>query len=252
MDKAILNVARADLHVHTCLSPCASLDMTPRRIVRQACEMKLSVLAVTDHNSAENVEAVMASAQDTDLMVIPGIEVMTSEEAHILGLFHRPEEAISMQELVYQRLQPGRNDEELFGIQVVADEFDMVESINTRLLIGATTMRVDEVVDAIHERDGLAVAAHVDRTSFSLLGQLGFIPDSLDLDALEISAALDLGEARRRFREYGRFPFVTGSDAHTPDMIGRAYTRFLVVEPCWRELCLALAGAQGRKVLYED
>ncbi len=247
-----LKAVKADLHVHTCLSPCASLDMTPSRIVKTACERNLDLLAVTDHNSAENVKAVIASARNTDLVIIPGIEVTTSEEVHILGLFQDPGDAISMQELVYGQLQPGQNDEELFGIQVVADEHDMVDAINTRLLIGATSLMLDEVVDAIHQRNGLAVAAHVDRVSFSILGQLGFIPPGLKLNALEISSAMTPSEARGRFEECRKFPLLTSSDAHSPEQIGRVFTHLLVERACWSELAKALASIDGRKVLYEQ
>lgn len=245
-------VVKADLHIHTCLSPCASLDMTPRRIVKTARKRDLDLVAVTDHNSAENVKAVIASARNTDLVVIPGIEVMSAEEVHILGLFQEADEAISMQELVYDRLPPGQNDEELFGLQVVVDEHDMVEEINTRLLIRATTLTVDEVVDAIHQRNGLAVAAHVDRISFSILGQLGFIPEGLGLDAVEVSSALRPLEARRRFKECKKFPLLTSSDAHSPEQIGKAYTLLLIERVCWKELAKALGSVDGRMVIYED
>ncbi|UCF09839.1 MAG: PHP domain-containing protein, partial [Candidatus Bipolaricaulota bacterium] len=155
----MLSVTAVDLHIHTCLSPCASLDMTPRKIVRRACERALGMIAVTDHNSAENAAAVMAAARDTALCVIPGLEVTTAEEAHVLGLFAELEAALSLQEIVYRHLLPGENDEDLFGMQVVANENDEVEGLNKRLLIGATSLTVNQLVEAIHEREGLAVAA---------------------------------------------------------------------------------------------
>ena len=225
--------------------------MTPGKIIQKASEKKLAIIAITDHNSAENTPAVIAAARETELYVIPGIEVTTSEEAHILGLFRGIEDALSMQELVYQNLQPGENDESSFGIQVVANEFDEVEGINKRLLIGATTLPVEAVVAEIHNRQGLAVAAHIDRDSFSLVNQLGFIPEGLELDALEITRRMGLHQARARFKEYARFPFIIASDAHMIEEIGEGQTRIHVACPDMAELRLALAGQKGRGVLSE-
>jgi predicted metal-dependent phosphoesterase TrpH len=225
--------------------------MTPGKIIQEACEKKLAMIAITDHNSAENTPAVIAAARKTELFVIPGIEVTTLEEAHIVGLFDGIEGALSMQELVYQNLQPGENDESSFGIQVVANEFDEVEGINKRLLIGATTLPTEKVVAEIHNRQGLAVAAHIDRDSFSLVNQLGFIPEGLNLDALEITRRMNLHQARVRFREYAAFPFIVASDAHMIEEIGKGQTRIQVACPDMAELRLALAGRKGRGVLSE-
>jgi PHP family Zn ribbon phosphoesterase len=239
----------ADLHIHTCLSPCAALDMTPVKIVREALKKNLSIIAITDHNSAQNVAAVIAAARDSDLSVIPGIEVTTSEEVHVIGLFEKVISALSMQKLVYDNLQPGENDEDLFGIQVVANEFDEVEEINKRLLMGATLLSLDDVISAIHERGGLAVAAHVDRESFSILSQLGFIPESLKLDVVEISKRMTLTEARAHFSQYEWVPFITASDAHFPKEIGVSPLCIKAARPDISELRLALAGQEERRVL---
>jgi len=245
----MLRALAADLHVHTCLSPCASLDMTPIKIVARAVREGLAMIAVTDHNSAENTPAVVRAARGTGLCVLPGLEVTTAEEAHVLALFGDVAGALSLQELVYARLQPGQNDENLFGLQVVANEHDEVEGFNPRLLIGATTLGVTELVDAVHSRGGLAVAAHIDRVAYSLVGQLGFIPPELALDAVEISARLSLPAARERFRAYASRPFLTASDAHDLDDLGRSPVWFAAAEGSLAELRAALAGADGRRIL---
>jgi PHP family Zn ribbon phosphoesterase len=223
--------------------------MSPRKIVRRACERELRMIAITDHNSAENVGAVMAAARGTALRVIPGLEITSAEEAHVLALFAELAAALSMQELVYEHLLPGENDEELFGLQVVANEHDEVEDLNKRLLIGATTLGLDALVNAIHERDGLAVAAHIDRESFSVVGQLGFIPPDVPFDGLGISRRLSLTAARARFPEYGGYAFLTASDAHELEDIGAAPTRVLVEDLTLHELQLALQGREGRRVV---
>ncbi len=224
--------------------------MTPRKIVEQAQKKNLEIIAITDHNSAENAGSVMTAAQDTELCVIPGIEVTTSEEAHIVGLFENPLDALSMQTLVYDHLQPGENDDDLFGMQVIANAFDEVEGMNRRLLIGATNLGLSKVVDAIHKLNGLAVAAHIDRQAFSIISQLGFIPEGLALDAVEISRRMTLTQARTLFKEYERFAFITSSDAHDIPEVGISPTNFLMAAPDMAELRLALKGTGGRKIEY--
>lgn len=243
-----LRMLRADLHIHTCLSPCATLDMTPQKIVREAQKKRLDIIAITDHNSAENAGAVMAAARDADVTVIPGMEIATSEEVHVLGLFEDIAAALAMQTLVYDRLQPGENNEDLFGMQVVANEFDEVEGMNTRLLIGAAQMGLGQVVDAIHNLNGVAMAAHIDREAFSILGQLGFIPEGLDLDALEISKRMTLTEGRMVFKDLKRFSLITSSDAHDLEEIGTSPTTFRIAGPELAELRRALKGTGGRKI----
>lgn len=242
----------ADLHVHTCLSPCSTLDMTPRKIVAQARLMKLEMIAVTDHNSAENAGAVMRAADGTGLVVIPGMEITTAEEAHVLGLFGSLDGALAMQEFVYEHLTPGENDEELFGLQVIASELDEVEGMCTRLLMGSTDLAVDQIVAAISRHGGIAVAAHIDRESFSLPGQLGFIPPDLDLAAAEISRRLTLTEARERFPEYAQYTFLAASDAHDLNQVGCNPARLLVAGTDFAEMTAALAGRDGRRVLADD
>ena len=248
-ERESLGVVMADLHVHTCLSPCAGLDLTPMKIVKKARERGLSLIAVTDHNSAENAAAVMAAARGSDLRVLPGMEVTTAEEAHVVALFETLDSAAALQHVVFDNLIPGKNDENLFGMQVIANEFDEVAGFNERLLIGATTLDLGEVVDTIHRFGGLAVAAHIDREGFSVIGQLGFIPDGMDFDALEISKELSLTQGRARFREYERFPFVTSSDAHKLDDIGTVSTSFRAARPEMDEIRLALSGERGREII---
>ena len=243
-----MRIVFADLHIHTCLSPCATLDMTPRKIVEQAQKKHLDIIAITDHNSAENAGSVIAAAQDTELCVIPGIEVTTSEEAHIVGLFENPLDALSMQTLVYGHLQPGENDDNLFGMQVIANAFDEVEGMNSRLLIGSTNLGLSEVIDAIHKLNGLAVAAHIDRQAFSIISQLGFIPEGLDLDAVEISKRMTLKKGRTFFKDLEGFAFITSSDAHDIEDIGSSPTGFQIAGPEIAELRLALKGEKGRKI----
>jgi PHP family Zn ribbon phosphoesterase len=143
----------------------------------------------------------------------------------------------------------GENDEEVFGYQVVVDEDDQVEDLDQRLLIGASTLGVDRVVELIHGLGGLAVASHVDREGFGIFGQLGFIPDNLELEALEVSKLADYESVRARHRQSRDYVLITSSDAHYLEDIGAVSTRALMAEPTFQELKLALAHSEGRRIL---
>jgi 3',5'-nucleoside bisphosphate phosphatase len=239
---------KADLHVHTCLSPCAGLDMSPREVVAAAVRAGLDLIGVCDHNSAENVLAVKKAGERNGLMVLGGMEVSSSEEAHLLVFFDEDDELLRFQERIYRRLE-GSNDEHAFGMQVIADDEDGVTGFCDRLLISATTLTAEELVAAAREARGasLVIAAHVDREAFSLIGRLGFIPPSMNLDALEISVRTTASEARKRFPDCSIYPLVAASDAHALEDIGARITRFTVADGSAAELRKALLGKDGRK-----
>jgi PHP family Zn ribbon phosphoesterase len=240
---------RGDLHIHTCLSPCADLSMTPRAIVGKAASLGINIIAVCDHNSAENVGVTRDLAREKGINVIPGIEICSSEEVHVLGLFGDLEGVMKMQDVVYDNLQPGENDEDRFGMQVVVNEIDEVMDFNRRLLIGATGLSVNRVVELIHEFGGIAIASHIDREGFGIIGQLGFIPPEIEFDALEISRRISIDEALRTFSGYRRFPWVTSSDAHLLDEIGTRTTGLLMYHSTFDEMRLALKGIAERGVI---
>jgi len=242
---------RTDLHVHTCLSPCADLRMSPRRIVGEALHQKLDIVAVTDHNSAANVSAVMKAAEGTSLAVLPGMEVCTREEVHVVAIFDMLSSAIDFQSEVYDRLT-GRNDPETFGLQVIANALDEVEGFEERLLIGAVDLSIDDVVRKIHQLNGLAIAAHIDRESFGIIGHLGFVPPSVRFDALELSAAISDSDASRRFQMLSRQFLVRSSDAHCPSDLGGGKTHFLLEHPTCEELRRAFLHENGRKASIEQ
>ena len=240
---------RADLHLHTCLSPCAEETMCPRAIVKTAKKQDLQMIGICDHNSVENVEAVRMAGKIERLAVMGGIEITSREEVHILGFFGKKAALQDIQDMVYENL-PGENDENLFGQQLLTDEYDRVIGSNKRLLIGATRLPLEEIVDAIHHLGGLAIASHIDRESFSIVGQLGFIPKELALDALEISPPAS-HERGYNFSQKYDFPLVTFSDAHSLEDIGRSFSSFLMEEASVEETKKALMGKDGRKTIIE-
>ena len=240
---------RADLHIHTCLSPCSELSMTPARIVERAASLGINIMAVCDHNTVEHVEVTANIAKKRGIRVIAGIEINSSEEVHILGLFENMADALNMQAIVYENL-PGENDEDAFGMQVLVNESEEVLGFNKRLLIGATDLSVNRIVDLIHSFDGLAVASHIDREGFGIIGQLGFIPEGIEFDALEISYRTGRAKAQEMFGLYSHIPWVTSSDAHSLDDIGRSTTWFVMEHSTFEEMRLALKGTEGRKVIF--
>jgi PHP family Zn ribbon phosphoesterase len=224
--------------------------MSPRRIVEEAERKGLDMIGICDHNSAENVEAVVRAARESRVTVIPGIEVTTEEEVHILGLFDSIGSALEVQQRVHDHLE-GENDPETFGMQPIVDENGEIREFNTRLLIGAARLSVDRTVETIHGEGGVAIASHVDRKMYSLIAQLGFVPLGLPIDGLEITGNLDYAEARRRFDRHGRYELIRGSDAHRPEEIGSAFTTVLAEEPVVEEIRLALQGKDGRRILHK-
>jgi 3',5'-nucleoside bisphosphate phosphatase len=224
--------------------------MSPRGVVQTAVQKGLDLIGVCDHNSAENVLAVRRAGQAAGLMVLGGMEVTSSEEAHILVFFDRDDDLLRFQDVVYGHLS-GKNDEKRFGQQVVADEEDVVTGFNERLLIAATSLSVERVVTAARSSSGesLVIAAHVDRDVFSLIGQLGFIPPHLALDAVEVSRHLTFDEARKRFADCSKSPLITASDAHQPEDIGSRAVCLTVEDSTVEEIKKALNGRDGRKAV---
>ena len=214
---------RADLHIHTCLSPCADLSMSPRGIAARSKARSLELIAVCDHNSAENVLAVRRAAEGVGVEVLGGMEITTAEEVHLLALFDRFQDdaLFRLQEIVYENLQ-GEGRWRRGGEQVVASWEDEVLGFNDRPLVSATRLALERTVETIRSLGGLAVASHIDRQGFGILGQLGFIPPGLPLDAVEISSNTPFSKARDRFRL--DYPFITSSDAHFLDDVGKVYT----------------------------
>ena len=215
--------------------------MSPATVARTARDKGLDVIGICDHNSAENVEAVSRAAEAFDVAVVGGMEITSREEVHVLGLFDDRQSLRAAQDVVYDNL-PGENAPDFFGEQLVMDERDEVIGHNGRMLIGATNLTLREVVETIHELGGVAIASHVDRPSFSLISQLGFIPDDLDLDGVEICGeqAPDLPEG---------LAVISSSDAHRLEEIGVRHTCFLVEKPTASEIGLALRRRRGRKIL---
>lgn len=237
---------RMDTHAHTCLSPCADLDMHPAALARAAVEAGVDGVVVCDHNAAGNVAAVRRAGRRMGLEVLAGMEVTTAEEVHIAAVLPDMEAALTLQSRVHRDL-PGQNDPEAFGIQVLVNEDGEVLGFEDHLLSGATTWSLSRAVEEVHRVGGLAVAAHADRERSGLLGHLGFIPDGLPLDAVEVSPN---GDLRAMGASLPRpMPILRGSDAHRPLEVGRATTFLWAEDASYPEFRRGLLGIEGRFLL---
>ncbi len=221
--------------------------MLPQEVMKKAAEKGIKMLAICDHNSCDNVASFMAAGERHSISVLPGIEICTKEEAHILGLFGNLESALKLQKMVYEKLE-GFNDAETFGLQVLVDEEGEYIGINEKLLIGSIDLSIERVVEVIHSMSGIAVASHIDREAFSIVGQLGFIPEHLKLDAVELSKHVRRDEYKKWQEEYRRFPILSSSDAHFLEEIGQGFTKFRIEEPNFNELKKAISKKDGREI----
>ena len=243
----MLRAFRCDLHVHTCLSPCADLEMYPRAVVEKSIAERLDIIAICDHNASENMQFVLRSAEGKPLTILPGMEITSSEEVHLLALFDTLDELKKIQDIIYDHLS-GTNREEVFGCQAIVNDLDEVEGFNDKFLLGATKLPLLELIYLIHSFGGLAIASHIDRESFSVISQLGFIDPDTPLDALEVTRQTGIRGARKKYPELARFPFIESSDAHFIKDIGQGTTTMFLERGTISELRMAFEHRDGRYI----
>lgn len=218
---------KADVHLHTCLSPCADITQSPARVVKKAFECGLDLIFITDHNSMANSEAAIKAAKIYEGMnVYPGMEITTKEEVHLLSFFENLADAQRAQDCLHRFLPDVFYEKEKEN-QIIANEYDEVEGLYGKSLFSAVDLSLDEIIELVHKNSGLAVAAHIDRQSFSVMSQLGFIPPESKFDGLEISPNMSMKKANEVFGEYaGKFKFVKGSDSHSLNTLGNVWTEY--------------------------
>ncbi len=209
---------RADFHIHSCLSPCASLEMSPAAIVRQAKDVGLNAIALTDHNAAFNLPAFASVCQRLDMDCLYGLEVTSVEEAHMLCLFDELDAALELGERVYASLPDIRNQPDRFGDQPIIDEHEEILGFAEKFLISASSYDIGSLLDQVHSLGGLFAPAHIDRAVFGVIAQLGFLPEE-DFDAVELTP-----RGRRTLAQ--NYPILRNSDSHQLSTIGSACSEF--------------------------
>jgi PHP family Zn ribbon phosphoesterase len=229
----------ADLHLHTVLSACAEVEMIPPLVVRRALELGLRLIAVTDHNAAANCAAVMQAAEGARLVVLPGMEVQTAEEVHMLCVFETLEQALTWQGIVFDHLPDLPNDEDHFGAQFVVDrEGDYIRT-EPRLLATSTDLTLEDAARRVIALGGLPIPAHIDRPMFSLFANLGFVPPGLVVSGLEIFRLTEPETLLAQHPDIARYPLLRDSDAHQLSDMRRGIA-FEAETPSFNSLCDAL------------
>ncbi len=219
-------IVRADLHIHTVLSPCAEVEMIPPLIVERALQAGLDLIAITDHNASANASAVITAARETGLKVLPGMELQTREEVHLLCLFDNLEELGTWQAQVSDALPNLRNRPETLGEQFVVDAAGDFVRREDRLLLVSTSIGLEDATARVNALGGLAIPAHIDRPANGLIAVLGFVPPTLETGTLEISPNITLEDARRKLGLADSAKVIRSSDAHWLGAIGSAITEF--------------------------
>lgn len=239
---------RTDLHIHTVLSPCGDLEMSPARIVSLASKRGLDIIGITDHNTTKQCELVWKLGQRFGLTVIPGCEMTSREEVHCLGLFSDFDALREFQHFIDQHLAIIPNDPALFGYQVVVDADDNIIEMLDNYLGASLNVSIEEVEQKVHDLSGIFIPAHIDRPRNSLYSQLGFFPPELKVDALQISKLAKEMAVREKYKIDTEITLVQFSDAHYPDDLGKTFTLFEMEEPSFGELRKALLREDGRSV----
>ncbi len=239
---------RADLHIHSILSPCGSLDMSPATIVALAKARNIDILGITDHNSTKQSGLIKKLAAKEGIFVLQGAEVTSKEEVHCLTFFEHQHTLDAFQEYLDQNIQKIDNNPDKFGYQVVIDEQEMIVEEIPWLLISGINKNLDELEEKVHELDGLFIPAHVNRQAFSMISQLGFIPPDIKADALEISKHMQLKDFLKQNPHLSHFRFIQSSDAHYPEDLGSVFTRFYLEKASFEEIRMAFKNTNGRRV----
>jgi len=243
----------ADLHIHTCLSPCADEEMNPINILNMAKLLGTKIIGICDHNTAGNIEAIKQASEGYDILVLCGMEVESVEEVHMLCFFENVETITKWQSFIYDHLPNRKNDANIFGRQQLVDKDGNVIGEEERLLLTSTNLSVNEISEKATEMGGLVIPAHIDRKSYSLLGQLGFIPEDLKVNALEFSRNASDFQRESILRLLNKeYAIITSSDAHRLQEMVFQKTFFYLKTPSFTEVSMAFRCVGGRKVEIID
>lgn len=203
-----------DLHIHSCLSPCGDDDMLPSNIVGMAALKGLDVIAVADHNSCGNCPAVMKLAEAYGVTAIPAMELTTEEEVHVLCLFPELKAALEFSDMIHSRLMPVKNKADIFGCQYFVDEDDNITASEELLLINATGVSFDEVYGLVTQYGGVMIPAHIDKSTTSLLSNLGFISPDSKFTCAEVKHIGLLDKLMDEHKYLQNCTVISDSDAH--------------------------------------
>ncbi|HYW94633.1 MAG TPA: PHP domain-containing protein [Bacteroidales bacterium] len=240
---------RADLHIHTVLSPCGDLEMSPAAIIHEACRKGIDIIGISDHNSTRHAVMTAEIGRENGIFVLPGVEINTEEEVHCLAFFENSDQLDKFQAYLDDHLPDIANDPVKFGYQVVLDRKERIIYEEGRLLFNAIKQPLELVEQRVHALGGLFIPAHIDRPKNSIMSQLGFFPRDLPVDAVEISRRTKPGEYLDLHPEIKSHVVITSSDAHYLADIGAACTTFRMKSRSFDEIRKAFMMLNGREVI---
>lgn len=203
-----------DFHLHSCLSPCGDNDMTPYNLVNMAKILGYDIIALTDHNSSQNCRSAIEVGNDIGLTVIPGMELCTAEEAHIVCLFPDTDSAMDFSDYVISNMPDVKNRPEIFGDQLIMDAQDGVIGTQDKLLVLSSNISVSDVHKVVTEYNGVCYPAHIDRSTFSVISNLGIITPDMGFSAVELTENADREQWTEQYPILKGAKIMSGTDAH--------------------------------------
>lgn len=217
--KSLNHIYKADLHIHTVLSPCGGLYMSPSAIIERATYVGLKIIGITDHNSTKHCSIAREIGRKAGIFVLMGVEITTREEVHCLAFFETDDQLFQMQRLIDVHLPNIKNKPNKFGYQVIVDEHENVIAYEEKLLISALDLDIDTVRNKVRQLNGIFILAHIDKSINSYISQLGFIPPDFEADALELSRHTTQSLFLADNKYLNKRTFIRNSDAHfIPDI----------------------------------
>lgn len=234
-----------DLHIHSCLSPCGDDDMTPGNIIGMAAIKGLDIIAVTDHNTCKNCPSVLKLADEYGILAIPGMELTTMEEVHVVCLFPELNSAMDFDAYVYEKLADFKNNEKVFGKQQLCNEKDEITGTIDKLLINATDITFDEVYELVNHFNGVMIPAHIDKNANSLISNLGFIPPDSRFSCVELKDLKKLHKLKGENPYINNCNIISNSDAHYLEHINEPEYHIFVKDKTCKEVLNALIRQQN-------
>ncbi len=241
---------KADLHIHTVLSPCADLEMTPANIVKQAKEKGLQIIGITDHNSTKNAKLVKRLAKNEGIFILTGAEVTTKEEVHCLVFFEYENQLDKFQIYLDENITIIPNPDGHFGYQPVVDENEDIIEMIPNYLPAALKTSINEIQQKVYELNGIFIPAHIDKHSNGIFSQLGFIPAGLKFDAMGVSVNSTEEYVREHYVVENKISLIHNSDAHFMSQIGEVFSVFYMKNSCFKEVKKALNQKDNRFVEF--
>ncbi|QIA09236.1 PHP domain-containing protein [Draconibacterium halophilum] len=231
---------RADLHIHSVLSPCADLEMAPLKIVEQAQKAGLHIIGITDHNSTLNAKVIRDLALEKGILTLTGVEITTKEEVHCLAFFDNDEALDTFQQYLEQHITRISNPDGHFGYQPVVDKEEKVLELVPYYLTSALKKGISSVQKYVYDLGGIFIPAHVNRPLNGLFSHLGFIPKDLAFDAMGITGNTSEKHVRKQYDLDDNISLVYNSDSHFLEQIGTRYSVFNIHKLSFKEVKKAL------------